>query len=367
MDKTLAFNSLDSCIDGMVVTDQDGCVLFINRTTASVLNLAAETVVNGKITTLLPAVEQIRSVFLHDGEQGQEQRFLAKGIETKGRSASGCDIPLEVTLSPIDFNGKQLHLYILRDISKRREIEGQMDALQADMMHMARVSAVDEMGAALAHEINQPLTAAILYLSALTRGSSASELSEASRLLIEKAQKEAERASQIIQRMRSFIEKRTPHRAPVSLEFIMDDAIELTLLGTQRVVHVSKETDPDLPLILADAVQIEQVLVNLLRNAIEATRDLLEPKVTITAKTNGGFVRIEVNDNGKGIEPETMPNLFKAFASSKSNGLGVGLTISRSIVQNHGGELTVDPGGNSRGATFVLTVPVAPSINDPEE
>ncbi len=358
MKQSPVFNALDRCIDGIIVAEPTGELLFINRTCVHILDLSISEIAGKNIAQILPGIEQINTVFLNGNEIAHEGRFIAKGIETKGLTASGSELPVEVTLSPMPCDGETLFLYILRDISKRREIEDQMDALQADMMHLARVSAVDEMGAALAHEINQPLTAAILYLSTLTRSTANGELDEKLRSLVDKAQKEAERASQIISRMRSFIEKRAPHKSEVSLNDIVDDAVELTLLGAQRVVDIVKIIPNDLPLVHADAVQIEQILVNLLRNAIEATRDTLTPRITITGQSDGNFVRIHVNDNGTGIPPLAVPDLFKAFASSKGNGLGVGLTISRSIAQNHGGDLTAHPGGEGVGATFTLLLPV---------
>jgi two-component system sensor kinase FixL len=172
--------------------------------------------------------------------------------------------------------------------------------------------------------------------------------------------REAERAGGIIQRMRHFIEKRDPVRRLVDVNPLVDDAVELTLLGSRPGTRITREPGEDLPQVLVDPIQIQQILVNLLRNAIEATRNVASPEVRIATRSAGDGVLVSVEDNGSGIPPAEFEHLFKAFSSSKGAGLGLGLAISKTIAQTHGGDLLVDPGGAGRGACFTLRLPLPP-------
>jgi two-component system, LuxR family, sensor kinase FixL len=236
--------------------------------------------------------------------------------------------------------------------------------LQADLVHIARVSAMDEMGAALAHELNQPLTAIMLYLQAATRTLSKAEASGAMpgatfRQVLDKAVHEAERAGSIISRMRHFVEKRDPHRKVVNLNAVVEEAVELTVLGQRNAGSLRRDFAQNLPHAVVDPVQIQQVVVNLLRNAFEAVKGRSDAIVTVRTGRTPTMLTVTIEDTGPGLPPSMLPNLFKAFSTSKRTGMGLGLSISRTIAQNHAGDLTVDPGGDGRGASFSLHLPIA--------
>jgi two-component system sensor kinase FixL len=201
----------------------------------------------------------------------------------------------------------------------------------------------------------------MLYLQAIKRAHESDPargiLSETARVIFEKALREAERAGNIIQRMRYFVEKREPKRRSLDLNPLVDDAVELTLLGSPPGAQIARSLAPDLPRVTVDPVQIQQVVVNLLRNALDAASVTTAPEVHVTTRMRDDTVELTVADNGPGISPGALPNLFKAFSSSKGSGLGLGLAISRTIAQTHGGDLTVDPGGHGRGACFTLHLP----------
>jgi len=160
--------------------------------------------------------------------------------------------------------------------------------------------------------------------------------------------------------MRQFVEKRDPHRRPVDLNPLVADALELTQFGTRPgATRITRDFEADLPKVFVDPVQIQQIVVNLVRNALEAVRGRPEPEITITTGRTEKGIAIRVEDNGPGIRAEAVPDLFKAFSSSKNEGLGLGLAISNTIAQSHGGTVAVDPGGNGRGAGLTLTLPLA--------
>jgi two-component system sensor kinase FixL len=177
--------------------------------------------------------------------------------------------------------------------------------------------------------------------------------------ILNKALHEAERAGGIIQRMRQSVERREPQREPSDLNALVDEALELTLLGHDiEGLDVFRDLDPALPPVEIDPIPIQQVLVNLMRNAMEAVRKSDVRSIRLTSGVVADQVVVSIEDSGPGISPDGLANLFKAFASTKRSGLGLGLMISRSIAQNHGGDLAVDGGGNGRGATFSLRLPL---------
>jgi len=164
--------------------------------------------------------------------------------------------------------------------------------------------------------------------------------------------------------MRHFVEKRDPVRHLLDLNPLVTEAIDLTLLASRPGTKITRTFAQGLPPVAVDAVQIQQVVVNLVRNAIDAANADF-PDVRVATGLADDSVLMTVEDNGPGIPAESMPDLFKAFSSSKGSGLGLGLAISRTIAQTHGGDLKVDPGGNGRGACFTLQLPLpSPASSD---
>jgi two-component system sensor kinase FixL len=293
------------------------------------------------------------------------RKIIGIGREVRARHRDGTEFPVELSVGEAKTPVGRQFIGIIRDLRSRKEAERRVNELQADLVHIARVSAMDEMGAALAHELNQPLTAIMLYLQAATRTLARAEQAgeppsiKAFKPVLEKAVHEAERAGNIISRMRHFVEKREPQRRECDVNGLIAEACELILLGQRNPPRIRRQFDADLPHPIVDPVQIQQILVNLLRNAIEVLRDRPDPTITITTDRANDVLRITIADNGPGLPPEMLPTLFKAFSSSKRTGMGLGLSISRTIAQNHSGDLTVDPGGSGMGATFVLHLPIS--------
>ena len=258
-------------------------------------------------------------------------------------------------------DGRQF-IGILRDLRPKVEAEERLDAVQAQLVRMARVNAMDEMGSALAHELNQPLTALMLYLQAVTRRArkDGETVIPADMLeVIDRAVEEADRAGKIIRRVRQFIEKRDIERIRVSLAELVDEATDFTMIGSRaRGVAINRNHTEGVADVYADPIQIQQIIVNLLRNALDALNGLKEQTIDIETWQEGNRVAVEIADSGPGVSPNILPNLFKAFATNKPTGTGLGLAISRTIAQSHGGDLTVQPGGNGQGARFRLVLPV---------
>ena len=351
---------LDTAADGIIVIDARGRIMVFNKACEKMFGFPAAQVIGENVKVVMPTEYAVA----HDEYIGSyirtgDKKIIGIGREVHGRHADGTVFPLELSVGEAQTPDGRQFIGILRDLRPRKESEQRLAELQSELVHLARVSAIDEMGAAIAHELNQPLTALMLYLQAIRRAHAKGiDLKAMTGDILDKATGEAERAGHIIQRMRQFVEKRDPVRQLRVLDPLVDDAIELTLLGQRHRIAIGREQEDNLPLVMVDPVQIQQIIVNLVRNAIEAAGQSKRPAVRIATRRTAGHVVLEVSDNGPGIAPEALPKLFQAFATSKHRGMGLGLAISRTIAQNHGGDLVVDPGGQGRGACFALSLPI---------
>jgi two-component system sensor kinase FixL len=223
-----------------------------------------------------------------------------------------------------------------------------------DVADRTRAAGMDAIGAALSHELNQPLTALLLYLQALQRQGGSPETGE----LVAKALTEAERASDIVRRMRRLSLKAQPDRQPVSMNDLCREVIDLALVSAPRRPRLDFSLAPDLPLIAGDPVQLRQIVVNLLRNAAEAASKAPRPAIFLSTAVHDGMVQLTVADNGPGVDPAIARRLFKAFETDKPNGQGLGLAISRMIAQNHLGDVVMKSAPGEKGAVFALRLPL---------
>lgn len=360
---------LDTAVDGIIVVDEQAHILLYNKACEHLFGFTAAEVAGKNITCIMPRdYAQAHDRYMHNYQNTGERKIIGIGREVRARHKNGTEFPVELSVGEAPTPEGRQFIGILRDLRPRKEAEQRVNELQADLVHLARVSAMDEMGAALAHELNQPLTAIMLYMQGVARtlDKRNDPADEIVKTVLAKAVHEAERAGNIISRMRQFVEKREPNRRPVDINAVVDEAVELTLVGLRSRIAVRREFGTNLPKAFVEPVQIQQVVVNLLRNASEVLKEREDGAVIVRTAQEGAFVTITVEDNGPGIPPAAMPTLFKAFSTTKKTGMGVGLSISRSIAQNHSGDLVVDPGGHGRGARFTVQLPVASGEEEAE-
>ncbi len=362
---------LDTAAEGIIIINERARVLMFNKACEWLFGYTAAEMLGADVRMVLPAdknTDEPDGYIWYSNRSGIGE-ITGLGQEVRGRHRDGTVFPVELSVGEAATPDGRQFIGILRDLRSRRESEQRLNQLQADLLRMARVSAMDQMGAALAHELNQPLTAVMLYLQAAERASKrhfeGAALPQTAIEILGKAAHEAERAGKIIQRMRRFVEKRDPVRRLIDLTSLIDDAVELTLLGNRPGTKITRELTPNLPPVLVDPIQIQQIVVNLVRNALDAVKEHDSPDVRIYTKKAEETVVLKVEDNGPGIPETALPYLFKAFSTSKGNGLGLGLVISRTIAQSHGGDLTVDPGGEGKGACFTLHLPVPSAVSLP--
>lgn len=248
-----------------------------------------------------------------------------------------------------------------RDITEQKRSMEELKRAQTELMHASRLSAMGTMAATLAHELAQPLTSAGNAIDAtqrLLRGLPAEAAREARRGL-QMASASVNRASEILKRLRSFVARGHVEAEPHDLQALIADTAVLVFPQAQRAgVEVSFQLDPRIKWVMADAVQVQQVLINLIKNAIEALADADERRIVISTSARApGEVEVTVEDSGPGLDGST-EDAFAPFHSTKDEGLGLGLSISRTIIQAHGGRMEAGR-AEGGGALFRFTLPRA--------
>jgi len=356
---------LDTVPDAMVVIDDRGIVQSFSAAAERQFGHAAAEVVGQNVSMLMP--QPYRSA--HDGYLDRyratgERRIVGIGRVVVGERKDGSTFPMELSVGEMRSGGERYFTGFIRDLTERRATEARLQELQSELIHVSRLTALGEMASALAHELNQPLSAIANYLKGSSRllESADGEAAATARDAIDKAAAQALRAGQIIRRLRDFVTRGESERNVESLVRMAEEASALALVGVrEQSVPVRFDVDPRADRVLADRVQIQQVLLNLIRNAIEAMEEVPPERRSLVFSTRlagDNMVEARVSDTGPGISKEIASMVFQPFVTTKAQGMGVGLSICRTIIEAHGGRIWVDgnPGG---GTIFHLTLPAA--------
>ena len=247
---------------------------------------------------------------------------------------------------------------------ERKRAEAQLRITQAELAHVARVTTMGELAASIAHEVNQPLGAIVGNADICLQWLNESEPNLTNlREALEDIASDGHRASHVIARIRSLVKKHEPEKVPLNLSDVAREVIDLVNHEAQRKQVTVRQELKSLPAVAADRIQLQQVLLNLVMNGIEAMNGLEDRKAELLVKADvvDGRVQVTVSDCGIGIDPAKLEQIFKAFHTTKSAGLGMGLAISRSIVESHGGKLWAEP-NKPHGATFKFSLPVLEQV-----
>jgi two-component system sensor kinase FixL len=288
-----------------------------------------------------------------------ERRIIGIGRVVVGERADGSTFPMELAVGEMRSSNRRFFTGFIRDLTERQKTETRLQELQTELVHISRLTAMGEMASTLAHELNQPLSAIANYLKGLRRllEPSSDERSMTVRDALDKAADQALRAGQIIRRLRDFVARGESDRRVESLSKLIEEASALALVGAkEHGIHVRLQLDSEIDLVLVDKVQIQQVLLNLIRNAIEAMANAERRELTVSSRREADdTVRVSVSDTGHGIDSELSAQLFQPFFTTKRHGMGVGLSISRTIIEAHGGKIWAEAttGG---GTTFRFTL-----------
>lgn len=288
-----------------------------------------------------------------------EARIIGIGREIEARRKDGSVFPADISVSEVRLPGRRLFTGIIRDLTERREMEEQARLRLEDAAHTARLLELGEMCSSLVHEVNQPLTAIASFaegcLRTIRRGGAEPGLIEDT---LGRVAEQGALAAKIVSRLRGLVRKGESRRETFDLGPVIEETLQLVdHERRRRGVRVAVYCEPELPPVRADRVQIEQILLNLMRNAFDAVEDAELRQVWMRVRRAGADrVRLVVEDSGRGLAPDMCERVFETFYSTKPNGLGVGLAISRSLAESHGGRLwaeSVDDGG----ARFALDLP----------
>ncbi|HSK38542.1 MAG TPA: PAS domain S-box protein [Arenibaculum sp.] len=358
---------LETVPDAIIVIDEGGLIESFSPAAERLFGYRAEDVAGMNVSILMPSPyrEQHDRYISHYLATG-ERRIIGIGRVVSGRRSDGSTFPMELAVGEANLGGKRLFTGFVRDLTERQATEKRLQELQAELLHVSRVSAMGQMASSLAHELNQPLTAIANYVKASRRLLEASGAANTGKLVetMEKAVAQAARAGQIIRRLRNFIENGQTDHTVENLNKLVEEACALALVGAKESnVRAHLELHAQALPVVVDKIQIQQVVLNLVRNATEAMagakagserREL----TVVTSPEPDGLARVTVSDTGPGLAEEVRAKLFQPFVTTKDKGMGLGLSICRSIIDAHGGRLwpETNPDG---GTTFHFTLPAA--------
>jgi two-component system sensor kinase FixL len=350
---------LDTVPDAMVVIDETGHIQSFSLAAERLFGWSADEVRGQNVNILMPTpYSEQHDSYLQRYRTTGEKRIIGIGRVVVGRRRDGSDFPMELAVGEMRSNDRRYFTGFIRDLTERQKTEGRLQDLQAELVHIGRLSALGEMSSALAHELNQPLSAVGNYINGARRLMDSGAAPELVRDGLDKAAAQTLRAGEIIRRLRDFVQRGETDRRIESLSKLVEEASALALLGVKDAdIRVAIRLDATHDLILADRVQIQQVLLNLIRNSVDAMIDSPERRLVISSEAaEGDMVQVNVADTGGGMAPEVMEKLFQPFVSTKPHGMGVGLSICRTIVESHGGRIWPEP-NSPHGTVFRFTLP----------
>jgi PAS domain S-box-containing protein len=353
--------------EAVVMVDRDGRITRVNPGFTKIFGYTTAEAIGQRTTDLIAP----------DGLQEEVEGLMARmagtrevfTVETVRRHKDGTRVPVSVMCVPLSSTGSGYSGYLIyRDLTETKRLqdeERRYHDIQMELAHANRIATLGQLSASIAHELNQPLTGILTNSGTCMRMLTADPLNvDGAREAVRRTIRDGHRASDVISRLRALFSRNETVWEPMDLNEATREVIALTLaeLQNSRVV-VRTELADDARFVTADRVQLQQVVLNLLRNALDAMKTIDDRPRELLIRTEreaGDRVRLSVKDAGVGFDPQSMDRLFDAFYSTKSDGMGVGLSVSRSIIENHQGRLWAML-NDGPGATFAFSVPCPPS------
>lgn len=360
LEQALLGSILATVPDALIVIDMHGRILSFSAAAQRMFQYAESDVLGENISMLMPSPDRER----HDGYidhylQTREKRIIGTGRLTSARRRDGSTFPIELSVGVVEDQPQPLFTGFIRDLTERQQTERRVADLQAELAHASRVTAMGTLASVLAHELNQPLTAIAAYMEAgrdlLDRDGAVD------RALLREAMADsadqALRAGAIIRTLREFIRQGETVRVPHGLRDLLAEGVALAFIGIDsRGIDMDIRVEPGVRTVLADRVQLQQVIINLVRNAVDAMQGQPARILRLSAAPTGdGRVEMVIADSGPGLDPDMSRTLFTPFNTTKAQGMGLGLSISQTIVEGHGGRIWAT---NSQwgGAAFHFTL-----------
>jgi two-component system, LuxR family, sensor kinase FixL len=351
---------LDTIPEAMIVIDEAGIVHSFSLAAERLFGYTPTDVIGQNIKMLMPSpYRENHDGYLERYLRTGERRIIGIGRVVVGERRDGSTFPMELAVGEMRSGDQRFFTGFIRDLTERQKTEARLQELQAELVHISRLTAMGEMASALAHELNQPLSAIANYLKGAARllESRPDDDTKTVHSALDKAAEQSLRAGQIIHRLRDFVARGESERRVESIKKLIEEASALALVGAkEHGVRVRFQIDPTQDLILADKVQVQQVLFNLFRNAVDAVLHSDRRDILIATKpSDRGMIEVSVADSGPGISPEVEGHLFQPFITTKPHGMGIGLSISRTIIEAHGGQVWTEHNVDG-GATFKFTL-----------
>ena len=352
---------LDTAVDGIITIDDRGIIESVNPATERIFGFAAEELVGRNVRVLMPPPFHDE----HDGYLARyldtgEARIIGIGREVEAQRKDGSRFPVELAVSEINIAGRRLFTGVLRDISDRRMAEEDARKRREELSHSARLSTIGELTSGIAHEINQPLTAIVNFAEACLRmvraGTADTEKLENA---LEQITAQGQRAGHITRQLRRLARRGERGHVDIDINRLVNDMLGLvnSELKTNEI-RLNLMLDESLPPVECNRIQVEQVVLNLVRNAMdvleEGDRDMRDLIIRTRRDDSSGIV-LEVEDSGGGFGEVGAERIFETFFTTKLEGVGMGLSISRTIIEDHGGRLWASEG--PAGAVFHVTLP----------
>ncbi len=355
---------LSTVPDAMVVIDERGTILSFSAAAEKLFGYTEAELLGSNVSVLMPSPDRER----HDGYlrrylEARETRIIGSGRVVTGLQRDGTRFPMELAVGEAMGEDQRIFTGFIRDLTERQRADQRVEELRSSLIHVARVSAMGTMASTLAHELNQPITAVNSYVQGVR--DMLVDADPVIREALNDASSEAMRAGDIVRRVREFVARGEVDKTIENLPNLVAEAVALGAIGArEKSIDIGIDLDPAATSVLVDKVQVQQVLINLVRNAIEAMAKSSERRLTISSRPdNSHFVRVTVADTGPGVPPRIAKNLFRAFFSTKSDGMGLGLSICRTIIEANGGRIWLEPGSHG-GARFHFTLVKAGGVGE---
>lgn len=353
---------LDAAVDALIIIDGKGNVELFNTAAQNMFLYTSQEVLGKNIKMLMPTpFREEHDKYLSSYLSSGESKIIGKGRKVKGKKSNGDEFPIFLSVGEVKESSHTQFVGIIRDISEQENDRIEARESRERLSHASRLSSMGELAAGIAHEMNQPLSAITSYAQASKRllQSNTEDNKEKVVAALDKICDQAIRASDVIARLRTFVKKRVAQRQSVDLNRLILETVNLAKVDTRILDHeVILELDhQNKPLLSADPVQVQQVLLNLIRNGIDAMEHLKGAPLHINCQwLSDGLIEVSVIDSGVGMDQQTISSIFNPFFTTKESGMGMGLSVSQTIIHAHGGRINFDSSQPS-GCIFSFNLP----------
>ena len=355
---------LDAAVDAIIVIDSQGIIELFNHSAEKMFGYSASQVIGLNVSMLMPQpYKQSHDGYIYNYLQSGNAKIIGKGKKTLGLKSNQLTFPIYLTIGEVAQASHKQFIGVIRDLTEQEKYRMDAQNIREKLAHVARLNTMGELVAGVAHEMNQPLSAISNYANAsknlLSRQDSkfAPEITNVIQTQ-EKIEEQVLRALSLNNRLKNFVKRRGGQQERIDVDQLIHDTVELAKIDTRLLEHritVSLVKQPK-PIIFADPVQIQQVLLNLIRNGLDAMEEKgVELKIT-TEWTDDAHIRISIVDSGNGVDDLIKHELFEPFVTSKTQGMGMGLAVSQTIIHAYGGDIGFSA-NKGDGTTFSFTLP----------